>query len=57
MTDVVVESIPPPTVIPLRGEVVTSKADKNIERLLLTVRGGGLSKKKDYGWDMLIDPR
>ena len=43
MTDVVVESIPPPTVIPLRGEVVTSKADKNIERLLLT---GGRALKK-----------
>ena len=45
------------TVIPLRGEVVTSKADKNIERLLLTVRGEGRAfEKKDYGRDMLIDP-
>ena len=44
------------TVIPLRGEVVTSKADKNIERLLLTVRGGEGFQKKDYGRDILIDP-
>ena len=42
------------TVLPLRGELVTSKADKNIERFASDSEEGEGPLKKDKGRDLCV---